>query len=152
MPDPSSSAAAGRRMAEPPVSGVRGGEGLPEKAEGLPSPPPPARNTVVPWPIAIGVRISIARSVAVARKPALFIRSSLSRHVSPATSTWKHAIPRRPTHLSGRLIHRSAWKTHSPKSGCRILHTSALQRERTVRQRIRYGAGGRHVVVLVRYA
>jgi hypothetical protein len=70
MPDPSSSEAAGRRMAGPPLGGVGTGAGLLEK-EG-PETPSSNRNTVVPWPIAIGARSNIARRAAVARKIALF--------------------------------------------------------------------------------
>src|SRR5215213_3234421 len=101
MPDPTSSAAAGRTMELPPVDGI--GEGLPP---GTPSPttvvpilpPPPAApgQTTLPltivvaqgggedgsvvssWPIAIGTRINIARKATVARKTALFIQPSFS--------------------------------------------------------------------------
>src|SRR5919112_4169607 len=118
MPDPTSSAAAGRTMELPPVDGI--GEGLPA---GMPSPPtvaprfppPPAAapgQTTVPlsivvaqgggedggvvssWPIAIGTRINIARKATVARKVALFIQPSFSRCVSLATNIPKHGTQR----------------------------------------------------------
>jgi hypothetical protein len=63
MPDPRSSAAAGRRMAGPPLSGTAAGEAV-------------ACIMVVSWANAIGTRISMARRAAIARKIALFIQSS----------------------------------------------------------------------------
>jgi hypothetical protein len=68
MPDPRSSAAAGRRMAGPPLDGIFG-DGEPETVCII----------VVPWANAIGARTSMARRAAiasVARKVALFIQSS----------------------------------------------------------------------------
>jgi hypothetical protein len=62
MPDPRSSAAAGRRMAGPPLSGTWPGGAV--------------IIIVVSWATAIGIRISMARRAAIARKIALFIQSS----------------------------------------------------------------------------
>jgi hypothetical protein len=53
-------------------------------------------NMVPPWAHAIGAKINIARRAVVARNIALFIRSSLSWHVSLATITSKHATQRSP--------------------------------------------------------
>src|SRR5215203_3783958 len=66
------------------------------------------------WAHAIGARSNIARRAVVARNIALFIRSSLSCHVSLATSTSKHATQRTLaplyaglfTHLRGETV----WK------------------------------------------
>jgi hypothetical protein len=65
MPDPRSSAAAGRRMAGPPLGGTSPGGGDATVC-----------IMVVSWATAIGTRISMARRAAIARKIALFIQSS----------------------------------------------------------------------------
>jgi hypothetical protein len=67
MPDPRSRAAAGRRMAGPPLLGTPG-EGEPA-AVGLPV-------IMVPCATAIGIKTSMARRAAVARNIVLFIQSS----------------------------------------------------------------------------
>src|SRR5215204_5512184 len=74
MTDPSSSEAAGRRMAGPPLGGV--GTGLPVEGPSViivvstaGSPPGPGSAL---WAIASGTRINIARRAAVARNIALF--------------------------------------------------------------------------------
>jgi hypothetical protein len=63
MPDPRSSAAAGRRMEGPPLGGTALGEAVPA-------------IMVVSCATAIGTRISMARRAAIVRKIALFIQSS----------------------------------------------------------------------------
>jgi hypothetical protein len=66
MPDPRSSAAAGSRMAGPPLSGTSPGGAVIVASIII----------VVSWATAIGTRISMARRAAIARKIALFIQSS----------------------------------------------------------------------------
>src|SRR5215208_6322769 len=79
-----------------------------EVSERVPAQPTASRKTAHP------IRKATTKAISC---PWRATTPSPSSHVSPATSTTKHATQLTLAHLSERLIHRSAWKANSKKFG-----------------------------------